>query len=226
MSNTQYAFLKKSNIPTQAALQNAIDTLGFDLKIDPALDLLNDTGFSPCVLTGISEVGFELWCENSADVTEDDEEFRQLAGENDSCLTLTWGGRSKDLACAMIVSCALVKDFGAVVSYEGDAPDSLDDMLGVTAECVEVAMRENEDEDRDLPGADDAIHDAAAGNVQISLSGIDGNKIAAYLNAPNYFELNRARMALMELWVAGTISAQQSKQLVAVDEALFKLKSK
>ena len=46
----------------------------------------------------------------------------------------------KDLACVMIVSCALAKDFGSVISFEGDAPEPLDAMLDSTRKIVADAI--------------------------------------------------------------------------------------
>ena len=46
MSNIQYAFIKKANIPSAEALQTSINSLGFDLKIDPDLNFLESAGFS------------------------------------------------------------------------------------------------------------------------------------------------------------------------------------
>lgn len=137
MSNTQYAFLKKSQIPSREALQASIDQIGFDMKVDPELKLLDDTGFSPCRLNGLSDVGFELFPGNSEEVTGDDEDFKAIAGDNDFCLSFSWGGRMEDLACTMIVSCALAKDFGAVISYEGDEPGDIADLLSATTELME-----------------------------------------------------------------------------------------
>ena len=65
MSNTQFAFLKRKSVPSREVLQAAIDALGFDLKLHPDLDLVKDTGFSPCVLEGVPEVGFELFSQET-----------------------------------------------------------------------------------------------------------------------------------------------------------------
>ena len=35
MSNTQYAFLKRSSVPDRAALQASVSALGFDLTLHP-----------------------------------------------------------------------------------------------------------------------------------------------------------------------------------------------
>ena len=140
MSNTQYAFLKKSKVPSRAALQASIDALGYDLQLYPELDLFRDSGFSPCVLHGNRDVGFELYSQDSSEVTNGNEDFAQIAGENDFCTAMVWGSSMKDLACVMIVSCALARDFAAVISYEGQQTLSLGNLLAETPAMIEHAL--------------------------------------------------------------------------------------
>ena len=141
MSNTQYAFLQKNHVPNRQALQAAIDALGFDLQLDPEFTPFEDEGFSPCVLFGEQDedVGFEIFYQPAADIVEDDEDFQRIAGERDFCISIGWGGSLKDYAAVMIVSAALAKDFAAVVSFEGDPPDSLEKLLSEAAAAVQDA---------------------------------------------------------------------------------------
>lgn len=143
MSNTQFAFLKRDRVPTRQALQASIDDLGFDLQLDPALDLIKDEGFSPCTFYGTPEIGFELFSEPAADVIDDDEDLLAMIGEADHCISLIWRGSLEDCAAAMIVSCALAKTFGAVISYEGEPAESLDDLIEQTRQVVEEARGES-----------------------------------------------------------------------------------
>ena len=140
MSNTQFAFLKQSQLPDREALQTSIDFLGFDLQLDPELNLLEDSGFSPCVLHGSPDVGFELFTQPTSELIDGDEALEFIAGDNDLCIALVWRGSMKDLACVMIVSCALAKDFGAVISYEGEPPEPLEKMLADTPEIIRDAL--------------------------------------------------------------------------------------
>lgn len=142
MSNTQFAFLKKSQVPSGAALQASIDALGFDLKLDPTLNLLEDSGFLPCVLAGISDVGFELFAEAAKDVIGDNDEFLETIGDRDLAVSMIWRGSMKDCASVLIVSCALAKDFGAVISYEGEPPEPFENLLEATREAVANAKKE------------------------------------------------------------------------------------
>ncbi len=71
MSNTQFAFIKKENIPGKEAWQKSIDDLDFKirLQIDPELEPFEDEGFSPCVWgTTDDDVGFEIYYEPSEDI--------------------------------------------------------------------------------------------------------------------------------------------------------------
>lgn len=142
MSNIQYVFLKQSDIPSRDALQASVDRLGFDLQLDPELNLLEDEGFSEQTLEGRKEVGFELELGPAAPILDDAQHLREAVGGRDACLELSWHGRAGDLACAMIVSYALAHDYGAVVSYECDEPDTLDALLSGTQEALLDARKE------------------------------------------------------------------------------------
>ena len=129
MSNTQYAFLERDKVPDREALQQSIDRLGFDLKLDPEYSQFEDEGFLPFTLGGDTGPGFEIHYARTADIIEDDDERAALAGDRDCCISMVWRGSMKDLACVMIVSSALARDFDAVVSYEGEAPESASDLF-------------------------------------------------------------------------------------------------
>lgn len=129
MSNIQYAFIDRASVPDRAALQASIDALGFDLKLDPAFTPFKDSGFLPFVLNAEEGPGFEIGYEPASDLIGDDEALRAIASGRDVVISMAWHGSMKDLACALIVSCALMKDFGAVISYEGEPPEPLETLL-------------------------------------------------------------------------------------------------
>jgi len=140
VSQTQFAFLKKENVPSRDQLQSSIDALGFDLKLDPKFTPFKDEGFSPCILRGEDNVGFEIFYERTSDLIEEDEddgEFKELIGNNDYSISLCWGGSFKDCTCVLMVSIALAKDFGATISYEGDGKETIEGMQGGIQECLE-----------------------------------------------------------------------------------------
>jgi hypothetical protein len=143
MSNTQFAFLKKSAVPAREALQQAIDALGFDLKLHLELDFFNAQGFLPCTLNGEPGIGFELSSGPASDFIDDDEEFQEIAGDNDWCISMTWRSSMEDCASALVVSCALANDFAAVISYEGEEPAEVNDMIAETRTVIQELQEES-----------------------------------------------------------------------------------
>ena len=137
MSNTYFAFINKSDIPSRETLQSTIDSLGFNLELDPDFTPFEDEGFSPCSLNGKENIGFEIYYEEAHEVVGDDTEFQQIKGDKDYCISLSWGSDIYDCVCSMIISCALAKGFGATVSYEGEEPESLEIMLKNTRSLVQ-----------------------------------------------------------------------------------------
>ena len=136
MSNTQFAFIERARVPDRAALQASVDALGFGLKVHPAYTPFEDSGFLPFVLNGEDGFGFEISYQDASEIIGDDQRLRDLAAGRNHCISMVWHSSMKDLACVMIVSCALTKDFGAVVSYEGDPPEPLEKMLASTQEIL------------------------------------------------------------------------------------------
>jgi len=65
------------------------------------LNLLEDCGFSPCVFNGISGAGFEVLCEPTIDLV-DDEVLSDIAGENDISISMVWRSSLRDYACVLI----------------------------------------------------------------------------------------------------------------------------
>jgi hypothetical protein len=139
MSNIQYAFIERTRVPDRAELQASIDALGFDLKLHPEYTPFEDSGFLPFVLNAEEGPGFEIQYEAASDLIGAELALQDIAAGRDYCISMAWHGSMKDLACVLIVSCALIKDFDAVVSYEGEPPESLEKLLseipGVLAEA-------------------------------------------------------------------------------------------
>lgn len=142
MSNTQYAFIQRTSVPDRAALQTAIDALGFDLKLDPTYTPFEDSGFSPCVLNGREGFGFEIYYSDVGEVTAGPEGLFAISSGRDHCISFVWHSSMNDLACAMIVGSALAKDFGAVVSYEGNPPQSVEELVAAAHESIKLGNEE------------------------------------------------------------------------------------
>ena len=119
MANEQYAFLRRSELPTTAMLQTAIDNdPNFTLNIDPETNLSESLGFVPCVICGIDS-GVEIDFDDSPETIE---QFGGLASDRDCCLVFRWGSDMIECACAMVLSYALANYHNAIVSFEGEPP--------------------------------------------------------------------------------------------------------
>jgi hypothetical protein len=125
MANELFAFINKTKVPSREAWQAAIDKCGFDLQLDPEMKPMEDSAFSPCTLMG-SASGVEIYYEGDPDFLKD---FSSINQGRDYCISFRWGGAMDECACASIASYTLAKHFGAIVSYEGEDPSSLEDLL-------------------------------------------------------------------------------------------------
>jgi hypothetical protein len=151
MSNIQYAFIDRARVPDRVTLQASIDALGYDLKLHHEYTPFKDSGFLPFILNGEEGPGFEIEYQETGDLVPEDKAMREIAANRDCCISMAWHGSMRDLACAMIVSYALAKDFGAVVAYEGNAPESVATLLSGVQEALSEAKREREQPLRKLP---------------------------------------------------------------------------
>lgn len=234
MSNTQFAFLKKSHVPERAALQSAIDKLGFDLTLPSDFTPFMDKCFMSCTLNGdpAPGIGFEIFYDPIEDIVdEDDETFKALVGDNDYCISMSWHSNMRDCACVMIVSCALSKSFDAIVSYEGNDPDHLEDLLRSTRDIVATAAESDLLEEGEY-GARDADLSLSFKmefpNVEATLYGPDGDEIdISYLAMPRYRELRAKQMQLFFSMDGAddALMALRMAELEALDEELHLLRS-
>ena len=119
MSLQQTAFVAGAKLPDRAALQSAVDALGFDCKIDAVYVPSQCSGFLPCVLAGRAS-GFEVYFESAAEVLLDFPHLAECVGNRDVAITFRWGGDMAECACVLIVSAALAKAFAAIVHYQDD----------------------------------------------------------------------------------------------------------
>ena len=109
MSLLQTAYVARESVPQREALQAAVDSLGFDCKVDSSYSPFNSTGFLPCVLNG-KESGFEIYFEPAVKRLEDFPHLSEQVGRRDVAITFRWGGDMAECACVLIVSAALAKN--------------------------------------------------------------------------------------------------------------------
>jgi len=106
MARVLTAVLFRDKVPARKPLQQALDALGFGLKLDADYAPFETAGYLPCDLDG-EDAGFDLRFKEG----EDAEKF----GGRDVVLTLKWGGDPREEAAASIFCAALARDFGAMV---------------------------------------------------------------------------------------------------------------
>ena len=119
MARALTAVLFRDKVPARKPLQQALDALGFGLKLDADYAPFETSGYLPCDLDG-EDAGFDLRFKDGADA----EKF----GGRDVVLTLNWGGDPREETAASILCAALAKDFGAVVLRD-DAEVSAEALL-------------------------------------------------------------------------------------------------
>ena len=99
MSNEQYAFLTRSELPTLEQLQAKINSdPTFTLAIDPEVSLSTTAGFVPCVICGV-ESGVEIYFDDSPETMD---QFADLVQGKDCCLVFCWRSDMVECACAMV----------------------------------------------------------------------------------------------------------------------------
>ncbi|MGJ5181949.1 hypothetical protein ACQR16_34865 [Bradyrhizobium oligotrophicum] len=118
MARVLTAYLKRNDVPTRTALQQAIARLPFALTLDGGYVPLDTSGYLPCTLDG-EDSGFDL---RFTDVEE------PRADGCDVAMTLKWSGDPREEAAALAVCAALARTFGAIVMRDG-AQLSSDHML-------------------------------------------------------------------------------------------------
>jgi hypothetical protein len=117
MARALTAFLNRDKVPARQSLQQAIDALGFALKLDADYAPFETAGYLPCDLDG-EDAGFDL-------------RFKPFTPDTqgrDAALSCTWGGDPREEAAAAIFCAALAKNFGAVVR-EGETGIGVEALL-------------------------------------------------------------------------------------------------
>src|SRR5688572_321507 len=108
MSMELHVLLSKSRLPDVRRWQAAIDALGFDVKLDPTLDVNADAGFCPARFKG-RESGFEFSIWPASEITETYAEFESELAGHDASANFRWGGDLNEMTCALVASAALAK---------------------------------------------------------------------------------------------------------------------
>lgn len=136
MSLEMQVFLRKERVPAVSAWQAAVTTLGIALELDPQLNPLQDSGFSPSKING-NQSGFEIYSEPAAALLAEQPRLTKPVADRDWCISFRWGGDLKECACVLGASAALVKTCDAVAYYpDDDLIYSLDRLLDEAKSCL------------------------------------------------------------------------------------------
>lgn len=111
--------MRRDRVPSHAAFQAAIDTTGFDLKLDPFYSPLVSEGFHPCRF-GDRETGFEIMWQPMDEIREAFPHLMGDIGNRDVCLTFILHSDMMECASAMMASAALARECDAFVLYQDD----------------------------------------------------------------------------------------------------------
>jgi len=124
-----------SRVPDRAAWQHAIEQAGFPTVLDPALNVREDTGFSPATYGGES-TGFEFYMESATDVLDAYPHIAERIGAREMAASFRWGGDLNEMAAALSAAAALAN------LTDGIYFDPQDDVLYSAAEALVATRRE------------------------------------------------------------------------------------
>lgn len=108
MSMELHVLLAKPRLPDVRLWQAAIDALGFDVKLDPSLEVESDTGFLSATFKG-RDSGFEFDVSPASEITKTYAQFASDFAGRDVSVNFRWGGDLNEMACALAASAALAQ---------------------------------------------------------------------------------------------------------------------
>jgi hypothetical protein len=136
MSLEMHVFLEKSRIPNRSPLQDTISSLNLPFVLNPELNLLTDSGFSPSKIQD-ADSGFEIYSEPAQDIMQNYPHLTETIANRDLCLTFRWSGDLNECACVLSTAAGLVKLCGAVAFYpDDDLIYDLNQLLEETKSCL------------------------------------------------------------------------------------------
>jgi len=113
-ARTLHAFLPEAGVPERAALQAAIDRLGFDLQLDPGWAPHAAPAYLPCTLEG-EDAGVYVRFDREAALPAGTEALAAQRGDRGTGVQLRWGGDAREQLAATLIAAALAEGFDALV---------------------------------------------------------------------------------------------------------------
>src|SRR5690242_13997245 len=106
MSLELYVLAKRSQLPSVASWQAALDQSGFDVTLDGGVKPLEHSGFLPCSYHDAA-TGFEFSIGSRHDVIESYPELESQTDHLDAAATFVWGGDLNECVCAFCAAAVL-----------------------------------------------------------------------------------------------------------------------
>jgi len=114
VARTFDVFLDPARGPDRAALQLAINRLGFKLTLDDGYQPATHQGYLPCTLEG-EDAGVDLRFTADAALPGSAQALSSEQGSRRLCARLKWSGDAREHLSALLIVVALAQDFDALV---------------------------------------------------------------------------------------------------------------
>lgn len=138
MARSLTIYLQREAVPARAALQQAINALGFKLTVESDYVPFKDQNYLPFTLDG-EDAGFALRFEGVADKDALPPNLKSKVETRDTVLSIRWGGDARERASALIFATVLAKSFDAVVhAAEEDAVYPAEELLSMVRGTLET----------------------------------------------------------------------------------------
>jgi hypothetical protein len=120
MSHAIQIFVGPKGLPTISEWQQAIDGLGFNVKLDPSVDPATHSGYWPAVFED-RETGFEFYLDTSKDVLRHYSHIKSKVGGSKFCASFVLHSDMLELGAASAAAAALTSLTNGVWFYaDGD----------------------------------------------------------------------------------------------------------
>jgi hypothetical protein len=101
-----YVFLKRSDLPSLKAWQQALQDADLPIDLDPAFDLAKNSGFVPNKL-GELDTGFHYFLSPADEVVSSYPDLTQAAQPFDTVAIFSWGANLDECVAALAAAAAL-----------------------------------------------------------------------------------------------------------------------
>ena len=163
MSMEQTAYMERASVPDRAALQAAVDALGFDCQVDEYYVPFECSGCLPCMLNG-QLTGPEIYFEETSECLKQFPHRAEVVGSRDVAVTFRWGARFSESACVCILCAAFAQSCGAIVQYvDDDILYSADELFAEAHSALEELVKNPEPDPEDDPPPPAAPHRPPSG---------------------------------------------------------------